>query len=199
MTGEVRAKSELIRFVVGPDGRVHPDVAERLPGRGLWTLARRDIVARAVKKRLFGRAARAAVGVEEDLDRRVEELLARRAIDLIGLARRAGLAVCGFAKVDAALESGRAAVLIGAADGSADGRGKLRSRAPGLPLVEVLTAVELGTAFGRESAVHAVLKAGPLAEAFLTVAGRLAGFRGAPAGPGDRNVTMQPGISIGPR
>jgi hypothetical protein len=79
-------------------------------------------------------------------------------------------------------------VLIAATDGSADGRGKLRARAPGLPLVEVLTSVELGAAFGRESVVHAVLKAGPLAEAFLTVAGRLAGFRGAPASASDRSA-----------
>lgn len=177
----MREKPELIRFVLGPDGRIHPDVAERLPGRGLWTLARRDIVARAVKKRLFGRAARATVGVDEDLDRRVEEQLVRRAIDLIGLARRAGLAVCGFAKVEAALDGGRTAVLIAAADGSADGRGKLKARAPGLPVVEALTSAELGTAFGRESVVHAVLKPGPLAEAFLVVAGRLAGFRGTSA------------------
>jgi predicted RNA-binding protein YlxR (DUF448 family) len=198
VTGEVRAKPELIRFVVGPDGRIHPDVAERLPGRGLWTLARRDIVRRAVKKGLFGRAARATVGVDEDLDQRVEALLVRRAIDLIGLARRAGLAVCGFAKVEAALNAGRAAVLVAAADGSADGRGKLRARAPGLPLAEALTAAELGAAFGRESAVHAVLQAGSLAQTFLAVAGRLAGFRGMPASESNTNVTLQ-GTSIGPR
>jgi predicted RNA-binding protein YlxR (DUF448 family) len=196
----VRAKSELIRFVVGPDGRIHPDVAERLPGRGLWTLARRDIVARAVKKRLFGRAARAAVGVDEDLDRRVEELLVRRAIDFIGLARRAGLAVCGFAKVEAVLNAGKGAVLIAAVDGSADGRGKLRARAPGLPLVEALTSAELGTSFGRETAVHASLKAGPLALGFLAVAGRLARFRGAPvASVSLGGVSLQQGTSIGPR
>ena len=187
----MRAKHDLIRFVVGPDGRIHPDVAERLPGRGLWMLARRDIVARAVKKRLFGRAARAAVGVDEDLDQRVEALLARRAIDLIGLARRAGLAVCGFAKVEAALAAGKAAVLIAASDGSADGRGKLRARAPGLPLVETLTSAELGAAFGREGAVHAVLGAGPLAEAFLAAAGRLAGFRGALAGASEGGVSLE--------
>ena len=199
VTGEVRAKPELIRFVVGPDGRIHPDLAERLPGRGLWTLARRDIVARAVKKRLFGRAARMAVGVDEDLDRRVEGLLARRAIDLIGLARRAGIAVGGFAKVEAVLDAGKAAVLVAACDGSADGRRKLRARAPGLPLVEVLTSAELGAAFGRESAVHAALKGGPLAEAFLVVAGRLAGFRGTLAGAGEGGLSLQQGTSIGSR
>jgi len=195
----VRPKQDLIRFVVGPDGRIHPDVAERLPGRGLWTLARRDIVARAVKKRLFGRAARAAVGIDEDLDRRVEALLARRAIDLIGLARRAGLAVCGFVKVETVLNDGKAAVLIAAADGSADGRRKLRARAPELPLVEALTSAELGAAFGRESAVHAALKAGPLAETFVAVAARLAGFRGPTAGASEGGVSIKQETSIGSR
>ena len=189
----------MIRFVVGPDSRIHPDVAERLPGRGLWTLARRDIVARAVKKRLFGRAARTAVGVDEDLDQRVEGLLARRAIDLVGLARRAGIAVCGFAKVEAVLDAGKAAVLVAACDGSADGRRKLRARAPRLPLVEVLTSAELGAAFGRESAVHAVLKGGPLAEAFLAVGTRLAAFRGAMARAGEVGVSIEQGTSIGVR
>jgi len=61
VTGEVRPKSQLIRFVVDPAGRLVPDISERLPGRGLWTGATRDIIATAVKKRLFPRAARATV------------------------------------------------------------------------------------------------------------------------------------------
>jgi len=199
VTGEVRPKPELLRFVLGPDGRIHPDVAERLPGRGLWTLARRDIVARAVKQRLFCRAAGVTVAVDDDLECRVEGLLVRRAIDLIGLARRAGLAVCGFAKVEAALAAGRAAVLITATDGGADGRRKLKARAPGLPLAETLTSAELGSAFGRESAVHAVLNGGPLAEAFLAVTGRLAGFRGTAAGMSGAKASFRQGTSIGPR
>lgn len=204
MTSEVRPKAELIRFVVGPGDRIVPDVAERLPGRGLWTLARRDIVVTAVKKRLFARAARTAVAVDEDLDRRVEELLVRRAIDLIGLARRAGLAVTGFAKVTAALNANAAAVLIAASDGSDDGRGKLRAKAPDLPLVEALTAAELGAAFGRESAVHAALKGGPLAQAFVAETARLGGFRtsatpkSAPARMQSK-VSLEQGTSIGPR
>lgn len=201
VTAEVRPKAELIRFVVGPGDRIVPDVAGRLPGRGLWMLARRDIVALAVKKRLFARAARAAVAVDADLDRRIEELLVRRAIDLIGLARRAGLAVSGFAKVTAALRANAVAVLIAATDGSADGRGKLRAKAPDLPLVEVLTSAELGAAFGRESAVHAAMKAGPLAQAFVVEAGRLGGFRAmaAPASAHDRAEGTEQGTSIGPR
>jgi predicted RNA-binding protein YlxR (DUF448 family) len=177
VTGESRAKAELVRFVVAPDSKLVADVSGRLPGRGLWLTARRDILAAAVTKRLFARAARQAVIIEDGLADRVETLLAQRCRDHIGLARRAGQAVMGFVKVQAALAAGKAAVLVAAADGAADGRGKLKAAAPDLPLVECLTSVELGAAFGREHVVHAALKAGRLAEMLVEDAGRLAGFR----------------------
>lgn len=168
----------MLRFVVAPDGRLVPDIAAKLPGRGLWLTARRDIVALAVTKRLFARAARQPVLVDDDLAERVEALLAERCRDQIGLARRAGQAVMGFAKVEAALAQRRAALLLAAADGAVDGRAKLRALAPGLPLVEQLSGAELGAAFGREHAVHAALMRGPLAAALAADAARLAGFRG---------------------
>jgi uncharacterized protein len=171
---------ELLRFVVAPDGTIVPDLAGRLPGRGLWLTARRDIVAAAVTKRLFARAARRPVIVDDGLADRVEALLAKRCLDHIGLARRAGRAVMGFTKVQAALQAGKAAVLVAAADGAADGRGKLKALAPSLPLVERLTSAELGAAFGREHVVHAALLPGRLADAFLADMARLGGFRAAP-------------------
>jgi predicted RNA-binding protein YlxR (DUF448 family) len=177
VSGESRAKAELVRFVVAPDGRLAADVAGRLPGRGLWLTARRDIVAAAVGKRLFARAARQAVMVEDGLADRVEALLAERCRDHIGLARRAGQAVAGFVKVEAALAAGRAGVLLAAADGAGDGRRKLRAAAPSLSLVECLTGAELGAAFGRDHVVHAAVAAGRLAERLVADAARLAGFR----------------------
>ncbi len=188
VTGESRDKSELLRFVVGPDGAVVPDIEGRLPGRGLWLLPRRDIVAAASAKRLFARAARRNVSVADGLADRVEELLVRRCVDLIGLARRAGQAVTGFAKVEAALDKGEAAVLVEAAEGSAGGRGKLKRLAPGLPVIDALTAAELGRAFAREQAVHACLSRGGLAKKFLAEAARLAGFRAA--------KDVEPGVRI---
>ena len=160
VTGAIRPKTALVRFVVGPDGAVVPDVAARLPGRGLWLTARRDIVETAVAKRLFGRAAREPVTVSGDLADRVEHLLRRRCGDLIGLARRSGKAVAGYEKVRSALRDGEAAVLLAAADGGENGREKVRAAGPDLPLVDVLTAAELGAAFGREHVVHAALGPG---------------------------------------
>lgn len=171
-----------MRFVVGPDGAVVPDVAARLPGRGLWLTARRDIVQAAVAKRLFGRAAREPVAVSGDLADRVEFLLRQRCSDLIGLARRSGKAVAGYEKVRSALRDGEAAVLLAAADGGESGREKVRSAGAGLPLVDVLTAAELGAAFGREHVVHAAIGPGRLAAAVMVEAARLVGFRAAPGG-----------------
>jgi hypothetical protein len=167
---------------VAPDGAVVPDVAARLPGRGLWLTPARDIVAAAVAKRAFSRAAKAPVTAADDLPDRVEALLARRCGELIGLARRSGHAIGGFEKVREALRAGRVGVLVAAADGAAEGREKLAALGPGLRVVDILTAAELGAAFGREHIVHAALAAGRLADDFAATAGKLAGFRGGGSG-----------------
>jgi len=179
VTGTTGGKGGLVRFVVGPDAHIVPDVAGKLPGRGLWVECRRDVVREAVSKRSFQRAARAQVVVEGNLDRQVEDLLTRRLIDLIGMARRVGLAVQGFVKVRAVVESSQAAALIAASDGAEDGRGKLSALAPALPCIDALTAAQLGRAFGREVAVHAALRPGALAVAVLSEAQRLRAYRSA--------------------
>lgn len=177
VTGESAGPERLIRFVVGPDGSLVPDLAAKLPGRGIWVTASRPAIAAAVGRRLFARAARGPVMVPPDLAERLERLLAARCLDLLGLARRAGQAVAGYEKVRAALASGRVAVLVAAFDGAADGRRKLRQLAAGLPVVEVLSAAELSLALGRENVIHAALTSGRLASTFLAEAARLAGLR----------------------
>lgn len=176
-SARVRPVEEMVRFAVAPDGTLVPDIEGRLPGRGIWLSAERDMVDKAVAKGLFARAARRGVSAAPDLAARVETLLARRCIELIGLTRRAGQAVAGFAKVEAALRGGKAALLLAASDAAAGGRDKLRALAPSLPLVAVLSGDELGSAFGREHMVHAMVAPGRLASLILIEAGRLSGFR----------------------
>jgi uncharacterized protein len=176
-TGEIRDRSRLLRLVVGPNGELVPDVAARLPGRGLWLTPRRDIVDRAIAKRLFARAARRPVAVPADLADRIEALLAQRCIDAIGLARRAGLAAAGFERVSEAARSGKAAVLLAAVDGAEGGRRKIRALGRDVPLVCVLTAAELGAAFGREHVVNASLGSGALCARLTLDAEKIAGFR----------------------
>lgn len=177
VSGEERPKAELVRFVVGPDGAVVPDVDGRLPGRGLWTLARRDIVAAAVARRLFARAARGPATADAGLTDRVEGLLARRCLATLGLARRAGQAVGGFEKVRSLIERNAGGVLLIAAEASAEGRRKVASGIEALPVVGVLTETELGGVFGRESVTYAAVARGGNAQRCLEEAARLSGFR----------------------
>lgn len=192
VTGAVMPAEGMIRFVVAPDGVLVPDIEGRLPGRGLWLSARRDMVNTATAKSLFAKAARRKVAVPPEFADRIEGLLLRRCLDLIGLARRAGQVVVGFEKVRSALKSGQGAVLLAAADGSRDGRDKIRALAPNLPLVALLSGDELGAAFGRDHAVHAVMTAGRLANRLLVESARLGGFRPALEPPASPERPSQP-------
>lgn len=177
VTGEIRPKDELLRFVVGPTDEVVPDVDRRLPGRGIWLSPRRDVVNTALAKRFFAKAARRAVSAPPDLADRIEALLARRCLDALGLARRAGQAVCGYEKVRAELDGHRAALLVQARDASPAGKEKIRGPADGLPLIELFDGSELGAVFGRDNAVHVAIAKGKLARRLLHEARLLAGFR----------------------
>ena len=183
-------KESMIRFVVAPDGTLAPDVAGRLPGRGFWLRADRDVINKALVGKSFAKASRSAVEVPDDLVRRLEDLLARRCLDLIGLARRAGRLAAGFEKVQAALREEPKGVLIVASDAAAGGRAKVQAlalqarapaqgqaRAPGLVTIDPFTAAELGGAVGRDAIVHMAVEPGRLADALIAEAGRLAGVR----------------------
>jgi predicted RNA-binding protein YlxR (DUF448 family) len=185
-TGARKPQAEMIRFVLGPDAEVVPDLAQRLPGRGMWLSADLGSIKTACARNLFAKAARSRARPPVDLDVRVERLLTRRCIDILSLARRAGEAVTGFEKVRAQIARGEAALLIEAADGAEDGRRKLISalsaaRAAGgtgaTPILSTLDAAEIGEAFGRERAVHAALAAGGLARKLAREMRRLDGLR----------------------
>ena len=172
----------LVRFVVGPEETLVPDIDERLPGRGFWLSARRDVVETAVKRKAFHRAARRPVVVPGDLADLVERLLLRRCMDSLGLARRSGRAVCGFGKVSSAMSEGPG-WLIEARDGSADGARKIgqaanRAATPVRRVEPALTAAELGLAFARDRAVHGWVTSGPLAKRIARDMARLASYRG---------------------
>lgn len=170
-------RERLVRFVVDPAGEIVPDVSARLPGRGVWLTAERSAISLAVAKGLFAKATRRRVHAAPDLPDQVESMLARRALDLIGLARRAGQLVAGFDQVADWLRNGKTAVLLGARDGAADGRRKLRAMARSLPVVEVFDRHELGLAIGRDEVVHVAMAPGGLAKRLVAEVARLRGFR----------------------
>jgi hypothetical protein len=184
VTRQALEKPAMIRFVVDPEGRVTPDLKERLPGRGLWVTASRAILDQAVAKNVFAKAARQSVKADRDLAERVTDLAKREVAELLGLARKSGQLAAGFEKVEAALRAGKVRVLVAASDGAEDGRGKLaRIAGSGVEICAPLTAAELAQALGREHAVHAAIKAGGIAEKTIIASRRFAALsQGSEAG-----------------
>ena len=183
VTRERLPKERMIRFVIGPDRVVVPDLAARLPGRGIWLSARGDVIETACTRGAFARAARGPVAVPPDLRSGLQAALSRRVVDHLGLARRAGQAVAGFAKAREWLSSGRAALVVQAEDGSTEERQRFLGSWDG-PVVTPLDGERLGAVFGRERAVHVAVAAGRLAETLRHEAGRLAGLAEGISGQG---------------
>lgn len=195
LTREVRSVSELIRFVVGPDGMVVPDVKRKLPGRGLWITGTRTSVEQAIKRNVFARGFKSDVRVPADLADVVDRLLERSALDALAIAAKAGLVAAGFAKVEAALRKGDGLAVIHAAEAAPDGKRKLTlpdgSRGA---VIEHFSGAQLDLALNRPNVVHAALLAGPGSETFLARAARLARYRtNNPPETRSRNCAATPG------
>lgn len=171
------AKETMIRFVIAPGRRVIPDLAGTLPGRGIWLSARGDVLETALSRGAFARAARGAVELPADLAALLVAGLSRRIVESLGLARRAGQAVSGFEKVRDWLAGERAALLVEAADGSAEERRRLLG-GRAVPVVAPIDGARLGQVFGRERTVHVALARGRLAERVLAESRRLSGLTG---------------------
>lgn len=180
VSGEVADEAALIRFVAGPEAVVTADLARKLPGRGLWVAANRAAVDTAARKNLFARAARTKLAAPPDLSDQVERLLRRRILHGLGLARRSGGLILGFEKVAAAISNGKAAWLVEASDGAADGRRKLLQavrRSPSPPkLLGVFDSDELGLALGLDNVIHLAFLAGRGCRSWSTDVEKLAGF-----------------------
>ena len=183
LTRATRPKDELLRFVLGPDGTIVPDLKEKLPGRGVWLTAAHDSVAEAVKRKVFARSLKAEAKVPEGLADTVDRLLVDAALAALGLTNKAGEVVFGAAKVEDAIGRGRVLALVHAREAADDGCRKLDGKFRGMgaetpvPAVRVFTTDELGLASGRTNVIHAALIQGGAALRFLAAASRLERYR----------------------
>ncbi len=175
----------MIRFVRAPDGTITPDIRARLPGRGVWVIARADVVAEAARKKIFGRGAKAKVETPPQLAEDVDRLLEADCLQMLGLAKKAGAVVAGFGKVSDALEKGGVAALLEASDGGEDGKRKLAQMARAdrqagvrTPAVGLFSSLQLDLALGRTNVIHAAVTEGGPAAGFLARCRRLAAYRG---------------------
>jgi uncharacterized protein len=182
VTAETLPASDLIRFVASPDGYIVPDVAAKLPRRGCWVKADREVIEEAIKKKVFFRVGKQLLKnvksdieeIEEDdnkkkkinvkvsdaLAEQIEELLHKRALDYVGLANRAGNLISGFEKVRAALKGGKATILLTASDAAENGRSKMCQGLMNLRVIDCFTRDELSQATGLPNAVHIALLPG---------------------------------------
>jgi predicted RNA-binding protein YlxR (DUF448 family) len=186
-TGKLLPKEAMVRFVAGPDGLIFPDTGNELPGRGAWVTAERKAIEKAASKGQLAKALEAKV--PPGLTDLVETLLLKRALGMLGFAKKAGLIVTGFERVKETLDKhevglARIAVLVEASDGALDGRRSVVAKARAIeidaPLCGMFTSDELSMALGAANVIHAcLLSAGPggLHARFLEEIGRTAGFR----------------------
>lgn len=164
---------DLIRFVVGPDSTVFPDLKRNLPGRGCWVTADRLHIDKAEAKGMFARAFKAQVIVPPDLGAMVDNLLARSALGALGLARKAGLVALGAAKVDSTVRAGKALLVLHAHEGAEDGVRKITQArkatvhigGPATPAYKLFSEAELGLALGATNVIHAAVLAGDAGKA----------------------------------
>ncbi len=186
VTGAKSAPETMLRFALGPDGAVVPDIQRKLPGRGVWTELSFRTVNRAATRQAFSRAFRTKAEAPASLAETVGALLERDALQSLSIAKKAGLVVAGAFKVDSAIEAGEAVALIQASDGAADGaakrvqalRAKLGPEASAIECVDIFSSRQLDLALGRANVIHAALKHGAASSAFLARADRLRRYRG---------------------
>ena len=175
----------MLRFALAADGSVVPDIRCKLPGRGVWTRLSSEAVRRAADKRAFSRAFRAEAEASATLAATVDALLERDALQSLSMANKAGLVVAGAFKVDLAIENGDVAALVQASDGASDGAQKraraLRARfgdtCGTIPWIYLFSSSQLGLALGKANVIHAAVKSGAAAAAFIARAERLRRFR----------------------
>ena len=166
ITGAPADRSCLIRFAEGPDKLIYPDLTEKLGGRGIWLSASRRVLEEAIAHGSFRKALHAPVKVPDGFADHVEELLKKRCLDLLGLAKKAGCLDVGFEKVNEAAHQAPLAVIVQAKDGSAAEKKRLTDAFSAAFQVDDFTTEELDLALGRDFCVHLGIKKCKLAETF---------------------------------
>ena len=182
----VRPSAELIRFVLGPDNQVVPDLKHKLPGRGVYVTARFGVVEDAVRRRAFSRAFKTEAKAPSTLAQDIAQALRLDVRQSLSLANKAACVITGFSKVESAITEKPIVALIHAAEAAEDGQrklaGPLRKRLgdaiSSFPVIRDLSNDELDLALGRSHVIHAALVAGAGSDGFLTRWHRYRSYRG---------------------
>jgi predicted RNA-binding protein YlxR (DUF448 family) len=161
VTGVALPRDQLIRIVSGPGGMAVVDLAEKLPGRGVWVSNSADALRLAADRKLLKRAIDAQFGDIEDTLQQVGVLMRSRAVATAAMARRAGALMGGAGKLAA---EGVFQGLLAAPDASEREFNKLASRLEVTWTSRALDAEALGQICGRPSLAFAAIRGGNAAK-----------------------------------
>jgi len=172
---------EMIRFVIGPDSLVFPDLKRNLPGRGVWVTAEKKLLEEAVSKNLFSKGFKAKVKVEKNLPELVEELLRQTALQTLAMTKKAGQVALGQAKCEALIREGAALALLQASDAGTDGVKKLAAAIKSqtvyeereVMLVNEFTSDELDKTLNGTNTMYVALIEGGASKKLLEMINRL--------------------------
>lgn len=165
LSGKILGKEELLRFVTLKDGTMLPDFNKKLDGRGFYVSNSKKLLLSLVEKNPFNKLLHKKVVYAENMPEIVEGILAKKGLDALNLARKAGDLVLGFEKVKELIVKGRAAFVVEAADAGADGRQKIAELSANLEKFTLYDSAALSTALNRENTVYLAVKKGKMSDA----------------------------------
>ena len=164
ISGEILNKDELLRFVTLKDGTMLPDFNKKIDGHGFYVANSKKLLQSLSKKHPFNKILHKKVEYAENMPEIVEGILAKKGLDALNLARKAGDLVLGFEKVKELIIKGRAAFVIEATDAGADGRQKIAELSANLEKFTLYDTETLSTAFDRENTVYLAVKKGKMSD-----------------------------------
>lgn len=162
--GEVKDKEQLLRFTLTPDNRVVPDFKKKLPGGGIYVSNSLKMLKTAIEKNLFAKAVKKNVKVNAELIQTVENILRKKGLESICLAKKAGVLVTGFEKAAEKIKRGKVAFILEARDAGADGHQKMMQLARDLEVFALYDIEELDKALDKVNTVHAAFVKGEMSK-----------------------------------
>lgn len=156
-TGKVKPQDELLRFVKTPDSRLVPDFNKKIPGRGLYVSNSKELLKTALEKNLFIKSIHQHLKIDDDFADMVEHLLAKKGLESLNLARKAGALVTGFEKVKEKIQNNKVSFLIEAVDAGQDGKEKMAGLAKDIEIISLYGTDELDKALDKVNTVYAAV------------------------------------------
>lgn len=159
---------ELIRFVVSPSGEILPDIKRNLPGRGVYILARKYLINKAITSScLVNHFAHKlnkknmSLTINPDTPDLIEKLLINKAVKSLSLGRKAGKITYGFNNCDKAIREHKVARMLHTIGTSSDSVNKI-SQAIFASKIDVkqefiFTESDLEKAFGDLNIMHVAI------------------------------------------